>query len=67
VARWILGVLQKPSSQGAEMSVVEINGQPGLLGTVQGQPIGAVCLEVADDKIVAIRFIVNPDKLGGLS
>src|SRR5262245_43367438 len=67
VARWILGVLRKPGSQGVEMSLADINGQPGLLGTVNGQPIGAVCLEVADDKIVAVRFVVNPDKLGGLS
>jgi RNA polymerase sigma-70 factor, ECF subfamily len=68
VARWILGVLRKPVSQGVEMSIVSINGQPGLLGTAQGQPIGAVCLDVdADGRVVAVRFVVNPDKLGGLS
>jgi RNA polymerase sigma-70 factor (ECF subfamily) len=68
VARWILGVLAKPQSQGAETSIIEINGQPGLLGTMGGHPIGAVCLDVAPDgTVTAVRFIVNPDKLGGLS
>jgi RNA polymerase sigma-70 factor (ECF subfamily) len=66
-ARWILGVLARPGSQRVEFGPAEINGQPGLLGTVEGRPVGAVCLDVGvDGTIVALRFIVNPDKLAGL-
>src|SRR5262245_1760947 len=39
VARWFLGVLARPDSQGVEIEVTEINGAPGLLGKRAGQPV----------------------------
>jgi RNA polymerase sigma-70 factor (TIGR02957 family) len=66
VARWLMGILMRPDSQGLEVEVTEINGGPGLLGTRAGQPVGAVSLDLVDGRITALRFIVNPDKLKGL-
>ncbi|MCP2327480.1 RNA polymerase sigma-70 factor (ECF subfamily) [Hamadaea flava] len=67
VARWLLGVFAKPESQGAELELVQINGELGILGTVAGQPVGAVCFDFADGRITGVRMQVNPDKLRGLS
>ena len=46
--------------------VTRINGVPGLLATSDGQPVGAVSLDLVDGRIAALRFFVNPDKLKGL-
>ncbi|MEV0272154.1 RNA polymerase sigma-70 factor [Hamadaea sp. NPDC050747] len=67
VARWLLGVFAKPESRGAELRLAEINGELGILGTVNGQPVGVVCFDFADDRITGVRMQVNPDKLRGLS
>jgi RNA polymerase sigma-70 factor (TIGR02957 family) len=66
VARWILGVLAKPQAQGAETELASINGEPGLLATFEGAPVGAVTFSVAEGRIVELRWVVNPDKLAGL-
>jgi RNA polymerase sigma-70 factor (ECF subfamily) len=49
-----------------QLEAAEINGGPGLLATFAGQPVGAISFDLADGRIVAIRLIVNPDKLSGL-
>lgn len=67
VGRWLLGVLAKPGSQGLDIRVVEINGELGLLGSAGGQPVGAVTFDLVDGRIAALRFLVNPDKLKGLT
>jgi RNA polymerase sigma-70 factor (TIGR02957 family) len=42
----------------------QINGQPGLIVLApDGGVVGALSLEIADDGIVAIHSVVNPDKL----
>ncbi len=66
VARWLMGVLAQPESQGVRFEVTSINGAAGLLGTKDGQPVGAVSLDLVDGRIAALRLIVNPDKLRGL-
>jgi RNA polymerase sigma-70 factor, ECF subfamily len=66
VARWLLGVLAKPGTQGLEMTVATINGAPGLIGSYGGEPAGSVSLDVDNGRVVGIRVTVNPDKLGGL-
>ena len=65
VARWVLGVTRK-GAQGLSFEVATINGQPGLLGTLDGVPVGAVAFDVVDGRITAVRFVVSPDKLRGL-
>jgi RNA polymerase sigma-70 factor, ECF subfamily len=45
----------------------ELNGQPGaLVRDPSGALINAMVLDIAGGKIVAIRSVVNPDKLGHL-
>ncbi|MFF7896298.1 RNA polymerase sigma factor SigJ [Streptomyces sp. NPDC007907] len=39
------------------------NGDPALVVVLDGRVIGVMCLEVADDGIMAFRNQVNPDKL----
>ncbi|MFF9117665.1 RNA polymerase sigma factor SigJ [Streptomyces massasporeus] len=39
------------------------NGDPALVMVLDGRVIGVMCLEVADDGIMAFRNQVNPDKL----
>ncbi|PWV85297.1 RNA polymerase sigma-70 factor, ECF subfamily [Prauserella marina] len=48
---------------GLAVTVLELNGQPGLLATVGEQPLLAVVLDIADGKITTIRIVNNPDKL----
>jgi RNA polymerase sigma-70 factor (ECF subfamily) len=66
VARWVMGVLAKPAVAGVVLEVVEVNGAPGLVARLAGQPVGAVSLDLVDGLVVGVRFIVNPDKLRGL-
>lgn len=66
VARWLFGVLAKPGTQGMEITITTINGAAGLIGSYDGVPAGSVSLDVDDGRVVGIRMILNPDKLGGL-
>jgi RNA polymerase sigma-70 factor (ECF subfamily) len=67
VARWILGVLAKPSTQLTGVELHEINGEIGILGFAGGVPIGSIGFDVDDEgRIAALRFVVNPEKLRGL-
>jgi RNA polymerase sigma-70 factor, ECF subfamily len=67
VARWLLGVIAKPAVAGVRVELRDINGEPGLLALAGDTPVGAIGLDVGDDgAVVGIRFVVNPDKLGGL-
>jgi RNA polymerase sigma-70 factor (ECF subfamily) len=49
---------------GAKTERRQINGQPGIvILTTDGSVVGAMSLEIADDRVVAINSVVNPDKL----
>jgi len=49
---------------GAKTERRQINGQPGIvILTPDGGVVGAMSLEIADDRVVAINSVVNPDKL----
>src|SRR5581483_7938405 len=41
----------------------KVNGEPGLVTTVDGALTGAVTFDIADGAIRAIYIVVNPDKL----
>ena len=48
----------------AELRLAEINGQPGaVLFGQDGRPLVVVSLDIADDRIQAVRAVSNPDKL----
>jgi RNA polymerase sigma-70 factor (ECF subfamily) len=64
VARFLLGGLRLAPS-GFQMRPAWVNGEPGIVGTLDGQLFAVGSIEVADDAILAVRFVLNPDKLRG--
>jgi RNA polymerase sigma-70 factor (ECF subfamily) len=66
VARWLLGVLAKPGTQGLEIELAEINGELSLLARFGGEPAGSVHFDIDAGRITALRAVLNPEKLGGL-
>ncbi|MCW5849521.1 MAG: RNA polymerase sigma-70 factor [Anaerolineae bacterium] len=64
-ARFLLGLVRK-APRGFTPRLAEINGQPGIIGYVAGQPFLALLLDVAEDQITGVRFVLNPDKLRSL-
>ncbi|MGD1221367.1 RNA polymerase sigma-70 factor [Streptomyces krungchingensis] len=67
VARWLLGFLAKPELTALTMKPANINGELGILTTLDGHTIGALCFDLEDGRIHNLRFQVNPDKLSGLT
>jgi RNA polymerase sigma-70 factor (ECF subfamily) len=46
------------------MRLATINGQPGaILFDAAGQPVVAIALDIADERVQAMRAVANPDKL----
>jgi RNA polymerase sigma-70 factor (ECF subfamily) len=66
IGRFLIGVLQKPGPP-IDYLPATVNGEPGVLGLVDGVVITAVAVEVVDDLITGIRIVSNPDKLARLS
>ncbi len=62
VARFLLGVL-RTVPPGFSARPARINGGPGAVGYVNGQPTGVVALDYADRRLRGIHIVVNPDKL----
>jgi RNA polymerase sigma-70 factor, ECF subfamily len=55
-----LGTSQAPY----ELHPVDVNGQPGVVGTgPDGTVLTVLTLDVADDRVQTVRAVVNPDKL----
>src|SRR5262249_15057440 len=66
VSRFLLGVLPK-APPGIETRPARVNGQPGLLSYLDGQPIAVLLFDIADGRIQGLRFVVNPEKLQHLA
>ncbi|MFF2083393.1 RNA polymerase sigma-70 factor [Nocardia sp. NPDC058176] len=66
VARWMLGVMAKPTSAGIRLQPATINGELGIIGLIGDYLVGALTYDIRDGHIENIRFQVNPDKLTGL-
>jgi RNA polymerase sigma-70 factor, ECF subfamily len=43
-----------------------INGEPGVIGYLDGKPFSVVILDIRDDRIQAIYIVTNPQKLSHL-
>jgi len=67
VARWLVGFLAKPELAALTMKPALINGELGILGTLDGHPVGAISFDLVDGRIQNLRFQVNPEKLSGLT
>ncbi|HZH39520.1 MAG TPA: RNA polymerase sigma-70 factor [Gemmatimonadales bacterium] len=63
VARFVVGALAKFVPAGAVACMAKVNGQPGILSYVGGQPQAALVFDIAGDRISAVYVITNPDKL----
>ncbi len=66
VARYLSGWMSRPLP-GLEITVAEVNGQPGILGAAGGRLLGVMVLELAGGRVRAVHTIVNPDKLTFIS
>ncbi|PXY21787.1 RNA polymerase sigma-70 factor [Prauserella endophytica] len=61
-----LGRLSREAA-GVGFVLTELNGQPGVVATVDGVVLLAVALDIAEGGIATIRIVANPDKLGFLT
>lgn len=66
VARFLVGARQKLVPAELVSQIVQINGRPGLLGYVHGNPFGVITIEVSEGKISRVYVVTNPDKLARL-
>ena len=62
VARFVLGVL-RTVPPGFSARTARVNGGPGVVGYVDGNPTSVVALDVADGRLKGIHIVVNPDKV----
>ncbi|CAM5264667.1 RNA polymerase sigma-70 factor OS=Streptomyces alboniger OX=132473 GN=CP975_01945 PE=3 SV=1 [Streptomyces alboniger] len=67
VARWIVGFLAKPELAALTMEPALINGELGILATLDGHTVGALSFDLVDGRIQNLCFQVNPEKLSGLT
>lgn len=65
IARFLLSILGKVPP-GFAARIARINGGPGVVGYVNGQPMSVVTLDAADGEIHDIRIVANSEKLGAI-
>jgi RNA polymerase sigma-70 factor (ECF subfamily) len=64
VARLLAGVGRQIADHAARLEPREVNGQPGaIVRTADGQIVNVLALEIAEGRVVAVRSVINPDKL----
>lgn len=65
IARFLAGVLSKQPA-GLQRRPAYINGEPGVLLLLDGQPYTTLAVECADGRVRAVHSVRNPDKLAHL-
>src|SRR5436309_678811 len=65
VARGVLGG-RRFLPPGIQASIEEINGQPAIVGCVDGRPVIVLLLYIEGERIRNIYQVTNPDKLHGI-
>lgn len=64
VTRFLGGLLRQQERLQVHLEPAEINGTPGaLVRTADGALVNVISLDIADDRIVAFRSVINHDKL----
>ncbi|MDN3017210.1 RNA polymerase sigma-70 factor [Paenibacillus sp. BSR1-1] len=63
VCTFLEGILKKVP-EGFSFKIREVNGVPGIVSYVNGQPLNVISFHLVENKIVAIYLVANPDKLG---
>lgn len=66
VTRLLMNVTRRGLAH-AEMQFVEVNQAPALVISFRGRPEIVVAIETNEDRVQAIRIVVNPDKLTHLA
>jgi RNA polymerase sigma-70 factor (ECF subfamily) len=67
VARALLAFYGQSEARGLSLVPARVNGQPGFRSLdAEGRLVGVAGLDIVDGRVVAVRSIVNPDKLGHL-
>ena len=66
VARAILGGVKKFTPKDIDPRITQLNGEPGVVIYLNGKPLSAFTLDVQDDRVQAIYFVTNPEKLAHL-
>lgn len=62
VARHLVGVAPQ-TPEGTKIRIARVNGDPAILGVLDGEVIGALVFEVVEGLVVAVRALLNPEKL----
>ncbi len=62
VARGALAALAK-APPGLAVRIAPVNGRPGIIAEIDGQPYSVLTIEVVGDRIQTIHTVANPDKL----
>ncbi len=68
MTRLLLGVRDRARQLRIDVfRLAEINGQPGAVFLdPEGRPVLVVSLDIADEQILTVRAVSNPDKLSHL-
>jgi RNA polymerase sigma-70 factor, ECF subfamily len=68
VLRLLLGFSRVARRQGHTLHLTQVNGQPGAVVLYpDGSLLGVMAFDITDGAIVAIRSVVNPEKLAHVS
>ncbi|HEY2071562.1 MAG TPA: RNA polymerase sigma factor SigJ [Rhizomicrobium sp.] len=68
VIRFFLGLARKYAGKGVPgLSLIDINGEPGLLLTLDGAIFSALTIDCDGDRIAAVYAVRNPEKLSRLA
>lgn len=69
VARWLLGMLAKPSLQAVTLESARVNGEESVVFVYGGVARAALTydLDAVDGRVVNLRLQVNPEKVAGLT
>jgi RNA polymerase sigma-70 factor (ECF subfamily) len=62
VARFILALAERAPT-GISLRITWINGQPGMIISVEGEPYATLSLAVHEGRVASIWAVVNPDKM----
>jgi RNA polymerase sigma-70 factor, ECF subfamily len=55
---------ERSKAEGLSWRMAEVNGQPGCVWSDEaGEPHRVVSLDIADERVEAVRVVANPDKL----
>jgi RNA polymerase sigma-70 factor (ECF subfamily) len=64
IARFLLGIGRQADRFGLVSRSAHVNGQPGIVGMdAEGRIATVIAIDVADGHVLAVRSVVNPDKL----